>query len=347
MTIREGKWRCTYCGEVCRGRDLKCVACGAIRDKDVQFIYDEEAAEVTDEQQLQQARAGAEWICETCGTSNPNPRGSCKQCSAPRGASAERRVGMYQPAQPEPPPPARRSNTLVKVMIAIAASVLLFGSCGILGLYLMLRTHEERLTVNSVFWERTAEVEQLQTLTKSDWEDQVPQDARIESRSREFHHNEKVQTGTRRVEKQYTEKVQTGTKRVKVGTKDLGNGYFEDIYEDQPVYENKTRTKTVDEPVYRDEPVYKYKVRYKIDRWVAVRAEKSSGSNNSPEWPKVNEDGRVRVGKKTGKYLVNFTSDKGKNYAHEVKEEEFAQYTPGRVFKAKINSFGISELRPE
>ena len=49
MTIREGKWKCTYCDALNRGRDLKCAGCSATREQDVEFIYDETAPEVTDE----------------------------------------------------------------------------------------------------------------------------------------------------------------------------------------------------------------------------------------------------------------------------------------------------------
>src|ERR1051326_2575230 len=104
-TIREGKWRCTYCDAMNRGRDMKCVGCGATREQDVEFIYDENAPEVTDEAQLQAALAGPEWICETCGTSNANAREQCKQCGAPRGASRMREVKMVEETPPPPPPP--------------------------------------------------------------------------------------------------------------------------------------------------------------------------------------------------------------------------------------------------
>src|SRR5260370_21649808 len=70
MAIREGKWRCPYCSVVNRGADLTCTGCGATRDKDVQFFLEEAADEVTDEQLLATARAGADWLCQFCQTSN-------------------------------------------------------------------------------------------------------------------------------------------------------------------------------------------------------------------------------------------------------------------------------------
>ena len=50
------------------------------------------------------------------------------------------------------------------------------------------------------------------------------------------------------------------------GTYDpLGNGYFEDVYEDRPTYENRSREETYQQPVYRDQPVYRQRVRYEIE----------------------------------------------------------------------------------
>ncbi|MGH9900785.1 MAG: hypothetical protein ACRD68_02995, partial [Pyrinomonadaceae bacterium] len=62
-----------------RGRDLKCQKCSATREADVEFIYDENAPEVTDEAELRVANAGPDWVCETCGTSNPAPHAFCRQ----------------------------------------------------------------------------------------------------------------------------------------------------------------------------------------------------------------------------------------------------------------------------
>ncbi|MBL8150351.1 MAG: hypothetical protein JNN15_10545, partial [Blastocatellia bacterium] len=91
---REGKWKCTYCDAVNLGRELKCGSCTATRDKDVKFIYDEDAPEVTDTSLLERATGGAEWLCETCGCSNVSNRQECKQCGAPKGGSKSRDVKM-------------------------------------------------------------------------------------------------------------------------------------------------------------------------------------------------------------------------------------------------------------
>lgn len=352
MTIREGKWKCTYCDMLNRGRDLKCTGCGAVREQDVQFIYDENAPEITDQGELASARRGPDWICETCGVSNLSTAEGCRQCGAPRGGSVNREVGLVPPPEAQsmmPEPPATSGKSwMVKGLLGcgglVAVVVILFLG---LGIYLT-RTHEVPLTVTGVNWERTTEVEQLQTLTEESWVGEVPSDARELSRRREFHHNEKVKTGTRTVTKTYTEKVKVGTKRVKTGTKDLGNGYFEDVYKDEPVYENRTKTRTEEDPVYRDEPVYKDKVRYQVDRWRTIRTDRTEGADTAPYWPKIPEEAKIREGKKTEKYVVQLKDPKsGKAYQQEVPLTDFPRFRVGSTSRAIINNAGtIKQLPP-
>jgi hypothetical protein len=220
---------------------------------------------------------------------------------------------------------------------------------GIIALaFYLTRTHEAQLTVTGVHWERSIEVEELQTLTEQAWENELPSDARPISRRREFHHNDKIQTGTRKVDETYTERVQTGTKRVKVGTKNRGNGYFEDVYKDEPVYENRKRTRTVDEPVYRNEPVYKNRVTYQVDRWKTVRTERAQKDDNSPVWPAVSTGPKRRAGRRAEKYLVLLRdSQSGETYEREVAEGEFVRFVPGSTCRAEINNLGtIVKLVP-
>ena len=355
MTIREGKWKCTYCEALNRGRDLKCAGCGAVREQDVRFIYDENAPEIIDEAELQAAKAGPEWLCETCGASNSVTREDCRQCGAPRGASPSREVNLIgAPAVPPPPAPPTPAVPVAKrlprpVIIALMAALAVIGvfACGFVALvFYLLRTHEARLVVADVRWERSVEVEELRTLTEQAWEDQLPANAREVSRRREVHHTDRVQTGTRPVTQTYTEEVQVGTKRVKTGTRDLGNGYFEDVYQNEPVYENRKGTRTVSEPIYRDQPVYKNRVTYQIERWVTAGTEQAQKADNSPVWPAISVGPRRRAGKRTARYLVRLRdTESGKTYEREVEEAEFTRFTPGITCRAQINNLGeIVEL---
>ena len=354
MTIREGKWKCPYCGTVNRGRDLDCVGCGATRDREVKFFLDEAAPEVTDEAQLRAAREGPEWVCETCGSSNPSARDACAQCGAPRGGSQSREVVMVgQPAAPPPPhAPAFGSSGLLRgwrTPVIGCGVTLLLTVVGLVSLAVFLtRTHEAQLTVTGVEWQRSVEVEEYKTLTEQAWEDEVPSDARVLSRSREHHHDRQVQVGTRQEEESYTERVQVGTRRVKTGTRDLGNGYFEDVYKDEAVYEDRRRTRTVDRPVYRSEPVYKDRVRYEVDRWTVVQTERAGGQDNAPVWPRVPEGPKRREGKRAEKYTVRLVDPQGgETYEEDVSSDDFAGFVPGATCPARINRLGtLVELVP-
>lgn len=341
MTIREGKWKCTYCGAVNRGRDVECTACGAAREKDVTFFLEDDAPEVTDEERLRVARGGAEWICETCGASNENSRDTCEQCGAPRGGSARRAERFIPVAPPPPPPPPRAPRSRSRLAIPLLAGAGIVVLVVLAALFYAFRTHESSLVVTDVEWSRSVEVEELRTLTEQGWEDELPKDARVVSKRRELHHTDKVQVGSRAVEESYTERVQVGTKKVKVGTKDLGNGYFEDVYEDEPIYENQTRTRTVQKPIYEDRPVYKNRVTYQVDRWQKSRVAAAQGRDLTPAWPLLDETPKLRSGKRESRYVVHLSDPAtGKTFTREVGESEFSRYEVGSIVRGKINNLG-------
>ena len=91
MAIREGRWDCPTCGQVGNlGRDQVCPSCGAPRSKDVRFYLPGDVPVVTDAAQLAQAKAGVDWLCQFCGSSNSAAVVACTQCGALRGTSPTR-----------------------------------------------------------------------------------------------------------------------------------------------------------------------------------------------------------------------------------------------------------------
>ena len=190
MALREGKWKCTYCAAVNRGRDLSCAGCGATRDADVKFFCDGDAPEVTDAELTRLAQGGADWICEMCGTSNRNSMGQCGQCGAPRGASRSHQTSALREGAAAPSPEAPRASNIAhaqafasrapqptrrfltrRVAFIAAALIALLVATGVAGLgglaYYLTRTHETELTVASVAWRRSMEVEELQTVGRA------------------------------------------------------------------------------------------------------------------------------------------------------------------------------------
>ena len=319
MAVREGKWRCPYCSGVNRGAALACQGCGATRDKDVTFFLDEDAEEVTDEALLARARAGADWLCRFCGDSNPPDRDHCRNCGAEKGTAPSRAVRELPLLSPLPPPrvpvaPAP-SRTTRRFHPAVAGVLLALVALVVLAAYLGLRRTEETLTVAGFEWERHVGVEAWRTVREQAWEGSVPGNARVVSRRSEVHH---------------TEHDQVGTRRVKSGHRDLGNGFFEDVYRD--------------EPVYRDRPVYRTKVTYDVDRWVPDRTVRASGRDHDARWP----DPVLRSGEREasrGEKLVVVLNGKG-TYRMELPEARWAALQPGQSLSGVIRGGrSVLELR--
>ncbi len=263
MAIREGKWRCPYCSGVNPGRELRCSGCGATRDKDVAFFLDEDAPEVQDQALIGTALAGADWLCLFCATSNRPHETKCVQCGAEKAAAPSRSVrdvtagGAAAAPQgalgrPPAPPPAKRSGCGPRAWGCLGVVLLLLS----VFLYFAFRKTVETVEVVGLEWERTIDVEAYRTLREEAWEGSLPSGARVVGKSREVHHEEREQVGS---------------ERVKVGTRDLGNGFFEDVYEDRPVYESR--------------PVYETRYTYDVERWVKDRTARASARDPAPRWP--------------------------------------------------------------
>jgi hypothetical protein len=315
MTIREGKWKCSYCGGVNLGRDVKCAQCAQPRGKDVKFFLDGDAAEITDQGRLDQARSGADWTCAFCSTNNRGNETRCRQCGAERGTSpslqektvldaAPTRGGAGQ--SPRAPAPARRLSPLAIAGIAVGAVAAV-----VLVYFLFFSTTGKVGVVDRGEWQRTIVVEEYKWVTHTDWQDKVPAGAAV----------------LRTWEEKYgTEKVQTGTERRKTGTKDMGNGYFEDVYENVPVYTERD--------------VYKNKVEYRIREWVETRAPKARGDLGSqPAWPAVSLAAAEREKRREESAAVYFLVD-DKQHAYSVPVDQLGTYSVGARYKLAVTPLG-------
>lgn len=342
MAIREGRWRCPRCNEENLGRHLECTSCGDTRDDGVEFYLPGDQPEVSDEDLLARAGEGPDRLCDYCDASNPASAEECEGCGAPLGA--RRRCDGSAPVEkPKPPPPKRREprarrRRRSRKTVWGCLTLLVLGVLGLVAGRLWQR--EVTLTVSSVEWRRTVEAERLTTLTETGWEGELPADARPLRRRRAVREQRQVQVGTRTRVVREEVRVEAGTERVKVGVRDLGNGFFEDVYEDRPVYERQIRTREVVEPEYRQEPVYATEVTYQVDRWKVVRTAEAGGTDLSPRWPELESGERERAGSRTESYSVRFKGPGGKIYRKSVPEPLFARYPPGSRHVAKIDSFG-------
>jgi Zn-finger in Ran binding protein and others len=319
VAVREGKWRCPYCSGVNRGSHLACGGCGATRDKDVAFFLEDDAPEVTDEALLSRARAGADWLCLFCGVSNTPDRDACRNCGAERGAAPSRPVRDL-PLEIEPsaslpltavsaPAPARRFRPVAAAVLLLLVAFVMAAA------WFGLRKTEETVTVAGFEWERKVAVEAWRTVREEAWEGSVPSSARVVSRRREVHH---------------TERDQIGTRRVKAGTRDLGNGFFEDVYRD--------------EPVYRERPVYRTKISYDVDKWVPDRTVRASGQDHAARWPDAGLRRGEREASRSEKLVVILNGRR--TYRLELPEGRWAALQPGQPVSAVIRGgWSVLELR--
>jgi zinc finger protein len=347
VAIREGAWDCPVCGRKRnRGSHKFCGGCGAPRGTEVKLYLPDDAVEVTDAAALARAQAGADWICAYCGADNPAGDPFCSGCGAPSEGTKTREVVVHRfDAPPVPPPPAAAPP-------AKASSPRLKRGCGLgcLGGVLLLallvflgRPREQDLTVTGFHWTRTIAVEELRPVTETAWEGEVPNAARLlDGGSSEVHHVDRIQIDTRTKTRTVSERVQTGTERVKVGTRDLGNGYFEDVYEDRPVYEERSREETYEEPVYRDRPVYRKRFRYEIEKWVRDREARAAGEDRSPAWPNPALGPKKRAGNRTEVYEVLFHASDGETFRFRAPNEQvWKSFEEGRTYRGKVKSDGV------
>jgi len=353
VAIREGAWDCPSCGRKRnRGPAKFCGGCGAPRGDDVQFYLPEDAR-VVEGDEAARAKAGPDWTCSYCDGDNPADAGFCSGCGATKDGKP-REVVEYkgeaptaapvagQPllSAPAPAPPTGKSNRLKKGCGIGCLSILAL----IFLLWFLGRPREAAMTASAFHWERAVQVEQMKTVEEGAWEGEVPSGARVLSTGRKLHHVEKIKVGSQTKTRTVSEQVQTGTERVKVGTRDMGNGYFEDVYEDRPVYESRSHEETYEDPVYTDRQVFGKWVRYEIDKWVPSREDKLAREDRAPVWPEPRLGAGERAGPRRELYEVSFRGTDGKMHPYKAPNEaEWRRFEPGRSYRVMVRPDGKVE----
>lgn len=345
MAIREGRWDCATCGQVGNlGRDQVCPSCGAPRDKNVRFYLPEDAPVVEDAAQLAQAKAGVDWLCQFCGSSNSAAVTACTQCGAIRGTSPARETQDFAlnavPRSAQAPPvevsvsPPAKPFPLKKMLIGAAV-----GLAALIGLVTFLAWPRYRTVTPVAFhWERAIDVEDYRTVSESGWS--VPAGGRVTSQRPEIHHFDQVLDHYETRTRQVSEQVQTGTETYVSGQRDLGNGYFEDISSTRPIYETRSRTEMYQEPIYRSVPVMATKYAYDIERWLKNRDARAAGDDQQPRWPDTKLKPKEREGPRRARYMVRFQDDRQKPHERQTSEAEFLQFQKGVPYRALFDAFG-------
>lgn len=344
MAIRVGRWDCPACGRIGNlGPEQNCNGCGRPRGPEVRFYLPEEAEVLTGETEIKRAQSGADWTCDYCGTGNVKDASNCRSCGNARtdedqslSVTTYDRENVpasgadFQKTQSAAPPaflPKKKKSPRV-VWGIVAAAMILF--C------ILLIPRPMDLTVSGHQWERTIEIEHYCLMRHEDWS--VPPGGTTLRSFRAVHHHDQVldhyETKTRMV------RVKTGEEKYVSGRKDLGNGYFEDVYSTRPVYDEKEEQ--YQDPVYRDVPVYQTKYLYQIYEWVKDRTSTAKGQDQNPRWPEGAPQRKDwRDGAKKERYLLSVQDQKGKQYQLKTGFDRWNQLTVGATVRAKKNLFGI------
>lgn len=365
--IIEGVWDCAYCGATkVRGGLRECPQCGHPRDENVKFYIDNPQNYVYNEDIAAKVQHGPDWICPACNCLNSVDDTICIGCGTSRDAEtkdyfqnqAEKQSSYkkeekdWQAFHPDyiPPEavveepvvqkPTRKKVNWRKILIPTISVLLVLAM--ITGLVSCLIPREVSGTVMDMEWSRSIEIEEYETVRESDWS--IPPGGRKISQSEEIHHYDQVLDHYETKTRTYTEQVLDHYETYVSGYRDLGNGYFEEITSQRPVYRTETRTETYQEPVYKQVPVYKTKYVYDIDKWVHQSYKKTSGNDKAPYWSDYECSSKERQGARSETYTITVQDEDGKTKDYTLSFAEWNTLTVGQEVKMKANAFGQAEL---
>jgi len=345
MAIKVGRWDCTQCGHLGNlGPNTRCEKCGAPRPKDVKFYLPQDAEIVVDIQKQKEAKSGADWVCSFCNAQNKSTHLICQSCGNDRDAtdgdkSLEEKTYLYQQNQTDTKSSSKLWKYLKRAVIGLFAFFIVFA------ILTQIKT-DVKVTVTACKWERTIEIEEYKKVVEEDW--QLPEGSEKIDSFRAIHHYNKVADGTETQTR--TVQKQTGTEKVKVGEKDLGNGYFEDIYEERPVYEDVEET--YETTKYKQVPVYQTKYKYSIYKWIEIGKRINQGDEKPAYWPddeRLKDENKFRIKQRSGEYsvVVNF---EGKEIPEKVNYDYWNKTKIGDVLDGEKSTifgtyYGIKKER--
>ena len=320
-----GYWDCPYCEYKGIGGDqAKCPQCGRPRG-DVKFYMkgytegqireenERDDIEYVDPETAKYVNRNPDWYCSFCNTLNSDNAEKCGNCGATRADSEtnyfdqlkKRQEREAQNAQPQPAQAreAPKSGSSKTILILVIAALAIFGLFKIM----TGNTTQGDLKVTSIEWARNINVEKNIQYSESDW--QLPSGAEVTSQKQELHHYDSVLDHYENVPVQRSREVLDHYEKYYTYT-DLGNGHFEEVENQRPIYKTEYYTEYVQQPVYRQVPRYQTKYYYTIWRWTPTRDVSASGTDHEAKWPEVTLGDNEREGKRTEAYAFTVVNEK-------------------------------------
>jgi Zn-finger in Ran binding protein and others len=364
-------WVCEHCAASNRATVTVCAGCGAPRGSSpTQRVVDYKTADVPRGEtpppapKPQPAAAPA-----PAPPPKPQPLAAAP-AKAEKKAAPPKKKAAKQEGPPRPPPTLGETLRACGCLALPAIVIVFLLVTAVRAVLNRLPVGGEDLqaaVIETKHWERTAVVEQRRLVDGEGWH--LPDSAQVLRQRRRFHHNdseiigyrnvsrqvprtERVQDGTVTRTREVDERVQTGTRTVVCGQRDLGNGYFEDIECEEPVYETRTRTETYEEPRYRDVthyetvtervpitrpvPVYQTYYTWRVPQWDPVDTVRVQGDTTRPAWPADSLLRRnQRWGQRTDHYMLTFRQA-GQRHSLPISLLDWPRYSPGQQLAVRV-----------
>lgn len=334
----QNEWTCPNCGTRNKGGMKTCSQCGAPQPENVQFELPAQQEFVTDEKQIETAKAGADIHCPFCGTRNPATAKTCSQCGGDLTEAKAREAGrIMQPSTaPQPPQVIKCDNCgtenpstntvcsncgspLPKIGApAVAPASMSLGKPGapkktnwflISGILAAVAICCVVLGALFFFPSRSVKA----TVTDVYWQTSVPlQEIRAVDHSN--------QPGSPPSDAYNVSCRDDSHDVCEQKTIDKGNGYSE------VVEECHTETQQY--------------CSYKVDEWTTIQTYTLDGNDLQPVYENPNVSSSQRLGEESENLTVTFSTEKGKKTYRPGSVSEYQQFTIGSTWNLKMNAVG-------
>lgn len=328
-----GYWDCPYCEtRGIPGTEMQCPSCGRARGEVVFYMKDhgesltleqEQRGEIEylDEQQTENVGTDPDWYCSFCNSLNRNSAETCTTCGASRADSESNYFDMLKKKQEQEAAelaaqpaassaPGKRSRKPLTIFLVILAVIIAFT-------VFMNGNKTSGQTVTELGWSRTVTVEKNIECEEENWN--LPDGAEVIRTAREIYRYNTVLDHYENVERPMTRQV-IDHYETYYTYENLGNGAFEEVPHQRPVYTTEYYTETVRKPVYIQVPQYETKYYYKIRRWKVFREVNAHGGDHETVWPDPELGEDEREGEKTEIYAFSVTDRDGKKTTWMVDE---------------------------
>jgi hypothetical protein len=287
--VVENQWKCSTCGTVNPGRELRCSGCGKPKEQEAyQTEGATQAAAVTDERLVQMAQAGVNWTCTYCSYQNRNLHDRCERCGAEKAESVQATAPGAAPGVPQgvmgsPVQGLPAGATVTKVDVPesktpwgkIGCLGLLVGTC-LLGIYFFKPTTGDA-SVQSTTWKTTTRLEQRAVKQGQGFQDEMPDGGVIQS-------CEQRQIGTVQCNPYPCVVAANGqcnphSCNCQNECRDLGNGFSECKQVCQTCYD--TCQVGQQSTCYQQCPRVGMYCRYTYDEWSALQTREQTGTSGA------------------------------------------------------------------